>query len=172
MRVLLAHAISQGSTYYRIQEPARAVREADLGIEVVVRGACPRRCGRCPTASRWRSWTSTPQGADVVVLQLPKTLEMLQTQRVLQAKGVAVVVEMDDLLSGVPYGHIGHNVLVRARHGDTRGQARPRGRLRHDVDAGAARASTRGTGVARSSRTQSPAGSPSCRPPTSATPRS
>jgi hypothetical protein len=52
------------------------------------------------------------EGADVVVLQLPKTAEMLQVLRILQAKGVAVVVEMDDLLSGVPYGHMGHRKLV------------------------------------------------------------
>src|SRR3712207_7118111 len=43
---------------------------------------------------------------------------MLQTQRVLQAQGVAVVVEIDDLLSGVPYGHMGHDALVRHRMGD------------------------------------------------------
>jgi hypothetical protein len=55
------------------------------------------------------------QGADVVVLQLPKTVEMLQCIRIriLQAQGVAVVVEMDDLLSAVPYGHPAHKMLVR-----------------------------------------------------------
>jgi hypothetical protein len=53
-------------------------------------------------------------GADVVVLQLPKTVEMLQILRLLQAQGVAVVVEIDDLLSGVPFGHMGHGGLVRA----------------------------------------------------------
>jgi hypothetical protein len=56
-----------------------------------------------------------PQGADVVVLQLPKTTEMLQCIRILQAKGVAVVVEIDDLLSGVPYGHMAHGALVKHR---------------------------------------------------------
>jgi hypothetical protein len=38
---------------------------------------------------------------------------MLQTIRLLQAQGVAVVVEMDDLLSGVPFGHSGHKMLIR-----------------------------------------------------------
>ena len=36
MRVLLARSGSRGSSYYRIDEPARAVREADLGVDVVV----------------------------------------------------------------------------------------------------------------------------------------
>jgi hypothetical protein len=52
------------------------------------------------------------EGADVVVLQLPKTVEMLQCQRLLQDQGVAVVVEIDDLFSAVPFGHSAHQVLL------------------------------------------------------------
>jgi glycosyltransferase involved in cell wall biosynthesis len=118
MRVLLTHGIGTGSTYYRIEEPARAVQAADLGIEVAVaRGISttmrPLREGGTPEVT-----DADAQGADVVVLQLPKTPEMLQTQRVLQAQGVAVVVEMDDLLSAGPFGHMGHRSLVRSGMGD------------------------------------------------------
>jgi glycosyltransferase involved in cell wall biosynthesis len=112
MRVLIAHTRPGGPVYYRAEEPARAVKEAGLGIDVtLVRGI--------PTSTR-----PGPNGepevvavdagdVDVVVLQLPKTVQMLQTQRLLQARGVAVVVEIDDLLSGVPVGHMGHDSLVR-----------------------------------------------------------
>jgi hypothetical protein len=112
VKVLLARAMQSGSVYYRVAEPARAVQEADLGVEVQVRHGL--------TTSMVRTDDGKPvvvdvdaEGADVVVLQLPKTVEMLQCLRLLQAKGVAVVVEIDDLLSGVPYGHMGHSGLVR-----------------------------------------------------------
>jgi glycosyltransferase involved in cell wall biosynthesis len=118
MRVLLARSGSNGSSYYRINEPARAVAEADLGVEVHVQKGIA-------TVMRQGSSDAEPQvvevdadGADVVVLQLPKTAAMLQIVRVLQAQGVAVVVEMDDLLTGVPYGHMAHHTLVRAGKGD------------------------------------------------------
>jgi hypothetical protein len=54
----------------------------------------------------------------VVVLQLPKTVAMLQILRILQSRGIAVVVEMDDLLTGVPFGHVAHQALVRGGKGD------------------------------------------------------
>jgi Glycosyl transferases group 1 len=123
MRVLLTHAIAPGSTYYRIEEPARAVQAADLGVEVAV----TRGIGTTMTSGADGAPAEVvdvdDQGADVVVLQLPKTVGMLQTQRVLQAKGVAVVVEIDDLLSGVPYGHMGFDTLVRSGMADCLAQA-------------------------------------------------
>jgi hypothetical protein len=116
MRVVLARSGSIGSSYYRINEPARAVAEADLDVDVeVVKGI----------ATVMSRDEADPQvlevdaaGADVVVLQLPKTAAMLQIVRLLQAQGVAVVVEMDDLLTGVPFGHMAHRSLVRAGKGD------------------------------------------------------
>jgi glycosyltransferase involved in cell wall biosynthesis len=114
MRVLLTRSSSSaGSVHYRINEPARAVQEAGLGVEVEVRLGIgttmrPPSDGEQPVVVDVDS-----RGADVVVLQLPKTVEMLQCIRILQARGVAVVVEMDDLLSAVPYGHPGHQALVR-----------------------------------------------------------
>jgi Glycosyl transferases group 1 len=118
MRVLLAQSGSKGSAYYRIDEPARAVREAGLGVDVVVRQGIS-------TVMRPGSDGGEPQiaevdaeGADVVVLQLPKTAAMLQILRLLQSRGVAVVVEMDDLLTGVPFGHMAHRTLVKGGKGD------------------------------------------------------
>lgn len=113
MRVLLTHAIGPGSTYYRIEEPARAVQAADLGIEVAVARGITTTMRSLREEAEPEVVDADAQGADVVVLQLPKTEGMLQTQRVLQAQGVAVVVEMDDLLSGVPYGHTGHQAMIR-----------------------------------------------------------
>ena len=108
MHVLLAHsAHSRGSVHYRITEPARAIRESGADVEVTVGLGIPT------TVRDGEVVDADAGGADVVVLQLPKTKGMLQTVRVLKAKGVAVVVEVDDLLSGVPYGHMSHDVLIR-----------------------------------------------------------
>jgi hypothetical protein len=113
MNVLISSSGRAGPYYYRIQEPARAVEEAGVGVRVTVQQGLT-------TAMRPPSGGGAPevvdvdaQGADVVVLQLPKTVEMLQCIRILQTQGVAVVVEMDDLLSAVPFGHSAHAALVR-----------------------------------------------------------
>jgi hypothetical protein len=118
MRVLLARSGSKGSSYYRIDEPARAVREAELGVDVVVRHGLATVMHRGPGDDEPQVVEVDAEGADVVVLQLPKTEAMLQIIRLLQAQGVAVVVEMDDLLTGVPFGHMAHRVLVRGGKGD------------------------------------------------------
>src|SRR3954451_17545412 len=112
MRVLLAYSGSPGPTYYRILEPARAVIESGADVEVtVVRGLNTKV--QTDDNGEQVVVDVDPRGHDVVVVELPKTVQMLQTIRLLQAKGVAVVVEMDDLLSGVPFGHSGHSALVR-----------------------------------------------------------
>jgi hypothetical protein len=115
MNVLLSTTLFTGGLYHRMAEPARAVREAGLGIDVTV-----QRGVRTTMAPPLGDPDGAPvvrevdaQGADVVVLQLPKTQEMLDCLRLLQAQGVAVVVEMDDLLSAVPPGHQGYDALVR-----------------------------------------------------------
>ncbi len=110
VKVLMMHAGQDAQDHYRIREPVRAIREAGFdvevettrGIETMVR---PGEGGEV--------YAADARGADVVVLQLPKTIAMLQTIRVLQADGVAVVVEMDDLLSAVPFGVPSHETLVR-----------------------------------------------------------
>lgn len=116
MHVLLVNAGYIGSEYYRIQEPARAVTEAGLGVRVTVVPGLSTTVR--PTADGGSEVVDVDaQGADVVVLQLPKTDQMLQCLRLLQARGIAVVVEMDDLLSAVPPGHPAHSTLVRKSKG-------------------------------------------------------
>lgn len=107
------HAGQDAQDYYRVREPVREIQAAGLGIEIeTTRGISTTVTS--PTDGREPEvYEVDARAADVVVLQLPKTLAMLQTIRVLQGDGVAVVVEMDDLLSAVPYGHVGHDALVR-----------------------------------------------------------
>ena len=118
MRVLIARSGSKGSAYYRVDEPARAVREAGLGVEVLVRQGLATVMNRTSADDEPQVVDVDAEGADVVVLQLPKTTAMLQILRILQSRGVAVVVEMDDLLTGVPFGHMAHRSLVRGGKGD------------------------------------------------------
>ena len=112
MRVLIAHSSSSGPFYYRVAEPARAVLESGAGVEVTVTRGLATTVQQ-DAAGEKVVVDVDARGYDVVVVQLPKTVQMLQTIRLLQAQGVAVVVEMDDLLSGVPFGHSGHQMLVR-----------------------------------------------------------
>ena len=115
MNVLLCTTVFTGSLYHRMAEPARAVEEADLGVRVTVQRGLTTTMVPDPKNPEGPLVVRDvdAQGADVVVLQLPKTREMLDCLRLLQAQGVAVVVEMDDLLSAVPPGHQGHNYLIR-----------------------------------------------------------
>ncbi|MGY1760588.1 glycosyltransferase [Geodermatophilus sp. SYSU D00779] len=115
MNVLLSHTMFTGSLFHRMAEPARAVAEADLGIEVTVQRGLRTVMGPDPDdpAGPLVVREVDAQGADVVVLQLPKTREMLDCLRLLQAQGVAVVVEMDDHLSALPPGHQAHELLIR-----------------------------------------------------------
>jgi glycosyl transferase family 1 len=113
VNVLLATSVHLGSRYYRMDEPARAVQEADLGVSVTVSHGLATTMVQRPGDAELSVHSVDAQGADVVVLQLPKTASMLQCLRLLQAQGVAVVMEVDDLLSGVPYGHPAHEALVQ-----------------------------------------------------------
>jgi hypothetical protein len=113
MNVLLSTAGHIGPDYYRIREPARAVEESGHGVSVTVQRGLSTTVRPSSDGGQPEVVDVDAQGADVVVLQLPKTAEMLQCIRLLQAQGVAVVVEIDDLLSAVPFGHPAHNMLVR-----------------------------------------------------------
>lgn len=113
MNVLLCTAGHIGPDHYRVIEPARAVEEAGLGVRVTVQEGLKTTVRPSADTGTAEVVDVDAQGADVVVLQLPKTVEMLQCTRILQAQGVAVVVEMDDLLSAVPFGYPGHTMLVR-----------------------------------------------------------
>jgi hypothetical protein len=113
MRVLLvSSAHSAGSVHYRVNEPVRAIQESGADVEIRVVSGIPTTVH--PTPGGGTEVTDVDAGdADLVVFQLPKTEGMLQAIRILRARGTAVVVEVDDLLSGVPYGHMGHKALVR-----------------------------------------------------------
>ncbi|MGY1601091.1 hypothetical protein [Geodermatophilus sp. SYSU D00815] len=113
MKVLISKTRYDGSEYYRADEPARAVNEADLGLTVETRLGLTTTMYPAPDGEGLVVGEVDARDADVVVFQLPKTLESLQMMRILKARGVAVVVEMDDLASAVPYGHQGHHELVR-----------------------------------------------------------
>jgi hypothetical protein len=115
MKVLLTTTVFTGSLYHRMAEPARAVQEAGLDVEVTVQRGLETVMAPDPGNPDGPMVVREvdAQGADVVVLQLPKTREMLDCLRLLQAPGVAVVVELDDHLTAVPPGHQGHEVLVR-----------------------------------------------------------
>jgi hypothetical protein len=110
MKVLLMNAGQGAQDYYRVREPMRAIADAGLDVEIETAGGIETMVR---PGEGGEVYDADARGADVVVLQLPKTVAMLQTIRVLQDQGVAVVVEMDDLLSGVPYGSPSHDVLVR-----------------------------------------------------------
>ena len=126
MKVLLAEANSGGADYYRVQEPARAVREAGLDVEVLLRHGIATTMKPPPGGGNLEVVSADAEGADVVVLQLPKTKEMLAIIRLLQAQGVGVVVEMDDSMSAVPYGHMGYTAIIREAWATGRGSARSR----------------------------------------------
>jgi hypothetical protein len=115
MNVLLCTTVFLGSLYHRMSEPAHAVEEADLGIQVTVQRGLKTTMYPDPENPTGPMVVREvdAQGADVVVLQLPKTREMLDCLRLLQVQGVAVVVELDDHLTALPPGHQGHDVLVR-----------------------------------------------------------
>jgi len=113
MNVLMIKAGTLGSDYYRATEPARAVHESGADVRVTVSQGVATTVRPTTHGGAAEVVAVDAQGADVVVLQLPKTEAMLQTLRVLQAQGVAVVVEMDDLLSAIAFGSPAHGALVR-----------------------------------------------------------
>jgi hypothetical protein len=114
MHVLLSHTMFTGSLFYRIAEPARAVEEAGLGVTTTLSYGLTTTMSGPANDPDATVLSVDAQGADVVVLQLPKTRAALEMLRLLQAQGVAVVVELDDLLDGVSFGHQAFNALVRA----------------------------------------------------------
>jgi len=113
MHVLMMNAGHIGPDHYRVNEPARAVRDAGLDVTITINRGLATTMRPVVAGGEPEVVDVDAKGADVVVLQLPKTKAMLQCIQLLQAQGVAVVVEMDDLLSAVPYGHSGHGGLVR-----------------------------------------------------------
>ncbi|MPQ99510.1 glycosyltransferase [Modestobacter sp. I12A-02628] len=113
MHVLLSTTAFPAQDHYRITEPARAVNEADLGVTATVRRGLETTVAADPHSGAPVTVDVEDHGADVVVMQLPMTDGMLQCMRLLQARGIAVVVEMDDLLSAVPVDSPAHRNMTR-----------------------------------------------------------
>jgi hypothetical protein len=114
MKILVAQATPSASVHYRVDEPVRAVRAAGVGIDIEVTRGFPTTM--LPSSDGEPLVGDVDTGdADLVVLQLPKTSEMLQVLRILQARGIAVAVEIDDLMSAAPAGHMGQDPARRAR---------------------------------------------------------
>ncbi|MGY1783692.1 hypothetical protein [Geodermatophilus sp. SYSU D00698] len=111
MRVLLSTTRFAGSLYYRTAEPAEAVQAAGIGVECSTTYGLKTVMAQRPGEDVLSVREVDAEGADVVVLQLPKTRESLDILRLLQAQGVAVVVELDDLFRAVPYGHTAFRTL-------------------------------------------------------------
>lgn len=97
-----------GCAYHRMVEPGRAVGDAcpDIDIHIDWRVNATRdRDGHIDHV--------VAHGADVVVMQRPAPEIMLEHLRQLQRQGVAVVVEIDDLLSAISPAHVGYREYVR-----------------------------------------------------------
>lgn len=115
MKVLLLPADKSGCRYYRMEEPARVVRELDSNVDVVIQTHLDVDGERRGGTTELRSVDAG--GADVVVFQRPTNMVMLDAMRMLQAKGVACVVEIDDLLHAVSHGHAAHEDIMEGKAG-------------------------------------------------------
>jgi len=95
MRVLLLPGDRGGCGLYRMIQPARAVANLSSDVELFtaegLRGKSTR--GRDGAV---RVWSIPPIDADVVVFQRPLNDDLASVIPLVQAQGVAVVVELDD----------------------------------------------------------------------------
>jgi hypothetical protein len=77
MNVLLSTTGYIGPDYYRLREPARAIEEAGLGVQVTIQRGLSTTVRPSPAGGEPEVVDVDAQGADVVVLQLPRTPEMV-----------------------------------------------------------------------------------------------
>jgi hypothetical protein len=89
-----------GCGAYRVKWPALAVNEPGIVVELVEPGTRKVQVNIDNNTGNVTSETF-PEDADVVVLQRPTNRWMAQTIPLLQARGVAVVVELDDDLAHI-----------------------------------------------------------------------
>lgn len=110
MKILVLPADANGCGFYRMIEPARAVRELtgdSVEVEVAFQMDVTYHNGVVVDADI--------HGADVVILQRPMRVESLPYLRAAQRRGAAVIVEVDDNYHAVSPQHKGYGVLVRER---------------------------------------------------------
>lgn len=102
MRVRVHAADEGGCGWYRMRFPARACREAGLDVELRddVPGWIREQGDLVEIAAIDPSYD-----ADVAVFQRPLRRQIVETMGRLQARGVAVVVDMDDDFHALPVGH-------------------------------------------------------------------
>lgn len=99
-------------------EPAEAVREAFPDIEVEVSYSLDIDGEYVMGSSDTTRINSIDvRGADVVVFQRPSNMAFPGAIRILKEMGVAVVVEIDDLLHGVSRAHASYDDLVASKSG-------------------------------------------------------
>jgi hypothetical protein len=116
VKVLLLPADKSGCAYYRIDEPTRAIRDAGFDIEIEIDNGLDVDAERTGDTTTLHS--VDPHGADVVVFQRPTNFVFLDAMRYLQSRGVACVVEIDDLMHGVSTSHAGHKAIVEEEAAD------------------------------------------------------
>lgn len=113
MKVLLLPADKSGCRYYRMEEPARAIRESGADVEIDIQTHLDVDGERNTAAGTTLLRSVDVHGADVVVFQRPTNMMMLEAMRMLQARGIACAVEIDDLLHAVSNAHAGHKAIIR-----------------------------------------------------------
>lgn len=101
MRVQLAPGDKSGCRYYRIALPAQA-----LGDEVDTFEMSELQVLHHPETDEMDDVLPEDEDVDVVVIQRPTNGDILKAIPMLQANGVAVVVEMDDDLSQLDREHV------------------------------------------------------------------
>lgn len=96
MRVQLATGDQGGCRFYRMSLPQQALKgELDVFEDIEIHSI------RDPSTRAIKDAIPADEGVDVVVVQRPTHLGILESIPYLQARGIAVVVEMDDDLSTI-----------------------------------------------------------------------
>jgi hypothetical protein len=111
VKALLLPVDNSGCGYYRMHEPARAIRESGADIEMEFDSGLDVDGERTQGVTVLHS--VNPHGADVVVFQRPTNMLNLDAMRMLQARGIACVVEIDDLMHGVSNAHAGYKGIIK-----------------------------------------------------------
>jgi glycosyltransferase involved in cell wall biosynthesis len=111
VKVLLLPADKSGCGYYRMTEPVRAIQELGFDVELEVDYGLDVDGERVNGVTTLRD--VDPHGADVVVFQRPSNMMMLSAMRLLQSRGIACVVEIDDLFHSVSNAHAGYRGIVQ-----------------------------------------------------------
>lgn len=109
MRVYVLPADTGGCGHYRLAWPADALKRQGFDVVVVPPSkdtGFQVKLEDQPDGSQRLLEVSIPPGADVIVLQRPAHALQPQLIKLLQARGIAVVVDMDDDMSAIDPGNI------------------------------------------------------------------